>query len=403
MTTLHLRPNHPDLMCLSHLRWNFVFQRPQHLMSRFARGRRVFFVEEPIFDANEPVLKTAICPRTGVNVVTPHLPAGRDRNQMLEELLIDFVGKHNVHKPILWFYTPMALEFVPSSISPSAIVYDCMDELSMFDGAPKQIQILEEHLLETADLVFTGGVSLFEAKRHLHPNVHPFPSGVDVHHFMQARTLDADFNEQQKLPTPRLGYAGVIDERINLGLLQDVASMRPEWQIIMIGPTAKISPDSLPRRDNIHWFGMKDYADLPKYFAGWNVGIMPFALNDATRFISPTKTPEYLSAGLPVVSTAIRDVVRPYGELGLARIAHSAEEFVAAAEQAMASDMGLKWRERADEFLQSMSWDSVWGGMSHLIAQALRSEEKKPVSRAVSEITLKRTAQKAATGEIARV
>jgi UDP-galactopyranose mutase len=171
----------------------------------------------------------------------------------------------------------------------------------------------------------------------------------------------------------------------------------------MIGPTAKISPDSLPRRDNIHWLGMKEYTDLPKYFAGWNVGIMPFALNDATRFISPTKTPEYLSAGLPVVSTAIRDVVRPYGDLGLARIAHSAEEFVTAAEEAMASDMGLKWRERADEFLKSLSWDSVWGGMNHLIAQVLDSEKRKPASTAVRGMASKRTVQQLAAGEITRV
>jgi UDP-galactopyranose mutase len=226
---------------------------------------------------------------------------------------------------------------------------------------------------------------------------------VDVHHFVQARNLAEDFREQQSLPRPRLGYAGVIDERIDLPLVDEIARMRPGWQIIMIGPVAKISADSLPRRDNIHWLGMKDYADLPKYFAGWDVGIMPFALNDATRFISPTKTPEYLSAGLPVVSTAIRDVVRPYGELGLARIADSAEEFVTAAEQAMASDMGFKWRERADEFLKSLSWDSVWGGMNQLIAQVLHAEKKKPVSSAVSDVTSKRGVQKVAAGETARV
>jgi len=372
-------------------------------MSRFARERRVYFVEEPILDSTEPVLTTAVCPQTGVHVVTPHLPVDGDKNRTLEGLLAAFVVTHKIHDPILWFYTPMALEFVPSSITPSAVVYDCMDELSMFHGAPPRLRGLEEHLLQTADLVFTGGVSLFEAKRHLHPNVHPFPSGVDVHHFVQARNLEGGFREQEGLPHPRLGYAGVIDERINLPLVDEVARMRPEWQIIMIGPIAKISPDSLPRRNNIHWLGIKDYADLPKYFAGWNVGIMPFALNDATRFISPTKTPEYLSAGLPVVSTAIRDVVRPYGELGLARIADTAEEFVAAAEQAMASDMGFKWRERADEFLKSQSWESVWTNMSHLIAQALDSKQKKPVSSAPSVVSPKRQVQKVAAGETARV
>jgi glycosyltransferase involved in cell wall biosynthesis len=372
-------------------------------MSRFARDRRVYYVEEPVFDSTEPVLKTIVCPQTGVHVVTPHLPVNGDRNKTLEGLLGAFVTTHKIHDPILWFYTPMALEFVPSGLTPSAVVYDCMDELSMFQGAPKQLRGLEEHLLRTADLVFTGGVSLFEAKRHLHPNVHPFPSGVDVHHFVQARNLPDNFREQEGVPRPRLGYAGVIDERINLPLVDEVAGMRPDWQIIMIGPIAKISPDSLPRRDNIHWLGMKDYADLPKYFAGWNVGIMPFALNDATRFISPTKTPEYLSAGLPVVSTAIRDVVRPYGELGLARIADSAEDFVTAAEQAMASDMGFKWRERADEFLKSLSWDSVWGGMNHLIAHVLNAEQRKPVSSALRDMSPKRPVQKFAAGETARV
>jgi UDP-galactopyranose mutase len=331
------------------------------------------------------------------------MPADADRNKTLEGLLGEFVTAQKINAPILWFYTPMALEFVPGSITPAAVIYDCMDELSMFHGAPTQLRGLEEHLLRTADLVFTGGVSLFEAKRHLHPNVHPFPSGVDVHHFVQARNLAGDYGEQQNIPRPRLGYAGVIDERINLPLVDEVARMRPEWQIVMIGPTAKISPESLPRRSNIHWLGMKNYTDLPKYFAGWDVGIMPFALNDATRFISPTKTPEYLAAGIPVVSTAIRDVVRPYGELGLARIADSAEGFLAAAEQAMASDMGFKWRERADEFLKSQSWDSVWGGMSHLIAQVLESRQKKPATSEHSTVSAKRPAQKFAAGEIARV
>ncbi len=342
-------------------------------MSRFARERRVFFVEEPVFGAKEPVLKTALCPRTNVHVVTPHLSSEEDRNQVLEKLLVDFTRAKGIQKPIVWFYTPMALEFFPSSISPAAVIYDCMDELSNFHGAPKHLHTLEEHLLKSADLVFTGGVSLFEAKRHSHPRVHPFPSGVDVFHFVQARNLSEDFEEQQGMARPRLGYAGVIDERLDLPLLDEVARKRPHWQLVMIGPTAKVDPASLPRRANIHWLGMKSYSDLPKYFGGWDVGIMPFALNDATRFISPTKTPEYLSAGLPVVSTAIRDVVRPYGELGMARIAHSPDEFIAASEQAMSVGMGLKWRERADEFLKSLSWDSVWGGMNHLIAGVLDS------------------------------
>jgi UDP-galactopyranose mutase len=377
----------PDLICLSHLRWNFVFQRPQHLMSRFAAaGTRVFFVEEPVFDSTEPRLLTSICPRTQVCVVTPHLSTDQERNQVLERLLTEFIKAQNIRKPLLWFYTPMALEFFPQNIDTSGIMYDCMDELSMFRGAPSRLQILEKYLLKKADLVFTGGVSLFEAKRHLHPRVYPFPSGVDLPHFAQARKLASNFGELESMPRPRLGYAGVIDERLDLGLIDEMASKRPTWQIVMIGPTAKISQENLPRRTNIHWLGMKDYMDLPKYFAGWDVGIMPFALNDATRFISPTKTPEYLSSGLPVVSTAIRDVERPYGELGLATIAHSVDEFIAHSERAMSAGMCLKWRQRADEFLKSMSWDSVWGGMNLLIDGIL------------SEVPAERPAGKGAPG-----
>jgi UDP-galactopyranose mutase len=175
-----------------------------------------------------------------------------------------------------------------------------------------------------------------------------------------------------------LGYAGVIDERIDLHLIRDTAKLRPDWNLVLIGPVVKIDPASLPKAHNLHWLGMQDYQDLPSFFAGWDVAIMPFALNDATRFISPTKTPEFLSAGLPVVSTPVRDVVRPYGDLGLARIASTADEFVAACDQAMAFKMGMKWRERADAFLETMSWDSVWLSMNLLVERLLDSRESRP-------------------------
>lgn len=375
MNTTSTYQHQPDIVCLSHLRWNFVFQRPQHLMSRFAKDRRVFFVEEPIFDTNRPTLETSVCSRTNVHVVTPHLDGSQNSNRVLKSLLAEFMRTNNLAHSICWFYTPMALEFFPDRITPASIIYDCMDELSMFRGAPPQLQALERLLLHKADLVFTGGASLFEAKRHLHADMHPFPSGVDVPHFMKARNLGDGFAEQKDMARPRLGFAGVIDERLDLPLLAEVAARRPDWELVMIGPTAKIAPESLPRAANIHWLGMKDYNELPNYFAGWDVAMMPFALNDSTRFISPTKTPEFLAAGLPVVSTAIRDVVRPYGELGLVRIAESPAEFIQNVERALAVGMSLKWRERADQFLGSLSWDSVWAGMNRLIMGRLQPQK----------------------------
>jgi glycosyltransferase involved in cell wall biosynthesis len=384
----HVNLNQPDLLCLSHLRWDFVFQRPQHLMSRFARQRRVYYVEEPIYDSTAPSLQTYVCPQTGVTVVTPHLTSRDDQRNtvILSQLLGRFTHTYGIDHPMVWFYTPMALEFFPDSIDPSAVIYDCMDELSMFRGAPDRLQELEQQLLQFADVVFTGGASLFEAKCGLHPQVHAFPSGVDVSHFATARHADDKNPCKEK---PRIGYAGVIDERMNLNLIEGIARLRPDWQIVMIGPTAKIDPAELPRAANIHWLGRREYSELPGYFAGWDVGIIPFALNDATRFISPTKTPEYLAAGLPVVSTPIRDVVRPYGELGLARIADTPEEFIRAAEHVMTVGMCFKWRERADEFLQTMSWDSVWSSMNRCIHNVLEPlmPEQSALSTAKVEVS----------------
>jgi UDP-galactopyranose mutase len=293
-------------------------------------------------------------------------------------LLGDFARSENIRQPVVWFYTPMALEYVPLTMEPRCVIYDCMDELSGFRGAPLKLQENEQRLFQMANAVFTGGVSLFEAKRACCAHAYPFPSGVDILHFAQARHITAEPEDQATIPHPRLGFAGVIDERMNLELIDGIARMRPEWQIVMLGPVVKIDPSTLPRSSNIHWLGMKSYRDLPAYFSSWDLAMLPFALNEATRFISPTKTPEYLAAGLPVVSTPIRDVVRPYGELGLVRIAHTTEEFVSAAEQAMTCGMSLKWRERADGYLQTLTWDSVWQGMNEVIAATLNSARVDP-------------------------
>ena len=339
-------------------------------MARFAKQRRVFYWEEPLYDApNTPGVELRTCPTTGVRIATPHLPpdAHVSTSSALRDLLAQFVASNKIENPIVWFYTPMALSFFPASIAPSVVIYDCMDELSMFHGAPPMLREMEAQLFAKADLVFTGGASLYEAKRRQHSRVSLFASGVDASHFVRARTTREQFAEHASIMGPRLGYAGVIDERIDLPLIDAIAEKRPDWQIVMIGPTAKIDPASLPSRPNIHWLGLKCYQDLPRYFSGWDVALMPFALNESTRFISPTKTPEYLWAGLPVVSTAIRDVVSPYGDLGFVQVANDAEQFVSAAEAAMAGGACPKWRERTDQFIGTLSWDSVWSGMNSLV------------------------------------
>ena len=375
----------PDVVCLSHLRWNFVYQRPQHLMSRFARHARVFFVEEPLWDERgESPARMEVGERPeGVRVAVPHLPAGLSPEAAEEgqrELLLGLLAEHEVTDYVLWYYTPMALGY-SSGLAPAAVVYDCMDELSLFRGAPPALLERESRLLALADLVFTGGQSLYEAKRDRHPQVHAFPSSIDAEHFGRARSPLPEPPDQAAIPRPRLGYFGVIDERIDLDLLAAVADLRPDWQLVMVGPVVKIDPEGLPRRANLHYLGMKPYAELPSYLAGWDVALMPFARNESTRFISPTKTPEYLAGGKPVVSTPVRDVVRPYGELAMVEVAAEPADFVAAVERALArhaagSEGGSEcasWLRQVDEFLARGSWSRTWQSMSDLIDAAVQS------------------------------
>lgn len=374
------QPVHPDLVCLSHLRWDFVYQRPQHLLSRCAHERRVFFLEEPIFREGKPALAINDFDKN-LFVVTPQLPPAQDEasiNGMLRALTDELFEQAQIEQYLLWYYTPMALAFT-QHLRPLAVIYDCMDELSAFKGAPQAMRDREQELFTLADLVFTGGQSLYEVKSRQHPNVHAMPSSVEVAHFAQARLSQTDLLDQSHIPHPRLGFFGVIDERMNLELLAKLADARPDWHLMMVGPVVKISPDDLPQRQNIHYLGKKSYQELPAYLAGWDVALLPFALNESTRFISPTKTPEYLAAGKPVISTSILDVVRPYGELGLVQIADTVEQFVRAVETALAENPAARIR-RSDAYLAHMSWDRTWAQMNKLIEEVLLAKSKEVTS-----------------------
>jgi UDP-galactopyranose mutase len=361
-----------SLICFSHLRWKFVFQRPQHLMRRAAASTRVFYWEEPLFaDASAPELASSMSPE-GVLVLTPVLPHGTGATASIEaqrELLDTFVAAQAIRAPVLWYYTPQALPF-SAHLEARQVIYDCMDELSAFHGADPAIPLREQELLARADLVFTGGYSLYDVKRQQHDDVHPFPSGVDVAHFLPAREALPDPEDQAGIPHPRLGFYGVIDERLDQALVAGLADARTDWHLVLLGPVVKIDPSGLPRRPNIHYLGGKPYRELPAYLSNWDVALMLFARNEATRFISPTKTPEYLAAGRPVVSTPIADVVRQYGATKPVMIAGTTEAFAAAVEHALGLAQAREiWLPETDAMLAGCSWDSIWERMTALMNQ----------------------------------
>ena len=363
----------PPLLIFSHLRWHFVTQRPQHLLTRAAKSRQVYFIEEPwMHDASDPSSAVdeggqleylSVDESKNVTVVRTHFNHGEDLiagQRRLLDCLIAAKGLDNFDR---WYYTPMALAF-SDHLRGGVTVYDCMDELSAFLGAPTELIAREKQLFGVADVIFTGGQSIYEAKRTKHANVHAFPSSIDVPHFEQARALKVEPEDQAGIAHPRAGFFGVLDERFDVTLMAEVAKLRPEVQFVLLGPVVKIDPAALPQAANIHYLGKKSYSELPAYLAGWDVALLPFALNESTKFISPTKTPEYLAAGKRVVSTPITDVVRGYGDAGLVAIAATAEEFAQAIDAALAKPNDVTWEMNVESKLSEGSWDKTWSAMS---------------------------------------
>jgi len=284
-------------------------------------------------------------------------------------LRIGLINDWGAENYFSWYYTPMALPFT-DHLTPELVVYDCMDELSAFKFAPPELTILEKELLKKADVVFTGGQSIYEAKKNAHHNIHAFPSSIDKHHFGKARKIKEDPEDQKHIAHPRFGFFGVIDERFDIELIDAVAKAKPEWQFILLGPIVKIDPNTLPRYNNVHYLGGKKYEELPEYLAGWDIAMVAFAMNESTKFISPTKTPEYLAAGKPVISTPIRDVVRPYGDNKLVHIVSNPNEFIKAAEKELSKKRKASWLKKVDDFLLYNSWDRTWGQMVRHIEDA---------------------------------
>ena len=350
-----------DLVVLSHLRWVFVWQRPQHLISRLARNRRTWFVEEPMVGkVIEPALRTAEHgPVTRVWLEVPgeqrHVDFGDQVAACYGDALKALLG--NEHGRVVWLYTPMAFE-IGTALEPEVVVYDMMDDLASFKGAPAALRFLQQQALRRADVVFAGGRSLHRSVAGHRPDAHLFASGVEPEHYAAAGAA------RRGGPRPVAGYVGVIDERIDLELIRKLAAALPDWEIRLVGPVVKIDEDRLPRPENITYPGAQPYERLPQVMSEFDVGLMPFELNEATASISPTKTLEYLAAGLPVVSTRVPDVVADYGhEVALA---DEADGFAAACAAGLAEDPDER-RLRVAPILRLHHWDAIAARMLALV------------------------------------
>jgi glycosyltransferase involved in cell wall biosynthesis len=378
----------------SHLRWDFVWQRPQQLLSRFSERHRVLFIEEPLFpdDVSMPRLDLSL-PLPGVHRVVPVLPAvlrdcydesiARVRDLVRAEMAGGGALAGLFQRPMQWFYTPMPAPAMIGAFDECIVVYDCMDELSKFRFAPSALVDRERLLLASADVVFTGGHRLAQSKKKLHRNVHFFGCGVDVAHFARAGCPDlAVPSSIASLGRPVVGYYGVIDERIDYELLARLAAALPDAALVMIGPVVKVEPRELPRAQNIHWLGQRSYEELPACVKGFDVCLMPFALNEATEYINPTKTLEYMAAGKPIVSTAISDVKHHFASV--VEVADSQDAFVAAVQRALEAPDAERIA-RGREEARNSTWDSVVSRMTRILGEAVRARAARATRAAWSE------------------
>ena len=382
------RADRPALIVFSHRRWSFVFQRPQQLLTRLAQHFDVYFVEEPVFADAEPALMSATH-QNGVEVLTPRtkeFASGFHDSQLnaMRPLIAEFMASRGLRDPLVWLCTPMALPLV-ADLEPLAVVYDCMEDLASSSVVPPELAAREQALMALADVVLTGGPSLHEAREGRHPNLHCLPSGVDAAHFAP-ENLDGDDVEaivaselHRAMPHPRLGFFGVIDERLDLELLAGLADRRPEWQIVMAGPVAGIDPATLPQRPNIRWIGPQRYEALPHLVSHWDVCLLPLALNEATRFSSPAETLEYLAGGKPVVSTPIRDVIALHGSA--VHVGKDADQFVAAIEDLLDEPPAarIQRRARGQALVDARSWDGAAAAVAAMLLEYAPAAPAAPI------------------------
>lgn len=370
------------IVAFSHLRWDFVWQRPQQFLSRFAESNPVLFFEEPKFDLEDGKQADVelVESGSGVTVAIPHLAQGTPPQEVgatLRALVAKAIDQidSDAHfaEPLHWYYSPMMAEWSLGEFPAKGIVYDCMDELSQFKFAPPELIENERRLIEEADIVFTGGYELFEKKKKQHDNAHCFGCGVEYDHFAQAQDTSKPIPaDMQGIKKPIIGWFGVIDERVDYDLIREAAKLRPDYSFVMVGPVVKVDPASLPQAENIHWMGGRDYKELPDYCRAFDICMMCFAINEATEFINPTKALEYLATGKPVISTPVRDVLRQYSDL--VDIVRTPGELVETIDRLVKSPNEDRIRKGIEKARES-SWEGTVSQMRNLIHEAIDSKQ----------------------------
>ena len=377
------QPNEYPIIVHSHLGWDWVWQRPQQFLSRFSKTHQILFVEGPV--PSEEVTAAQVEMREvsefpNITVLRMKMPASRwmdgawvdkERRRLVQEVLAGPLGLR-FDSPVQWFYDPMAITAFAGHMDESAIVFDCMDQLSQFKGAPKELIRRERELLAIADVVFAGGPKIGRDKIKYNSNTHSYGCGVDIKHFAKARDKRTEVPaDVASLPGPVFGFFGVVDERMDYELVAAVADAHPEGSVVIIGPMTKIDPASVPQRSNLHWLGGRDYQQLPSYVKAFDVCLMPFALNEATEYINPTKALEYMATGRPVVSTPVEDVVLQFS--AVAKISSSSEDFVRLCTEAakQPDEAAIK---RGLMLAQRNSWESIVEAMDGHIRDVLSAE-----------------------------
>ena len=353
----------------SHLAWDWVWQRPQQFHSRLAKTHPILFVEGPT--ASDQLTAPRVTLREvsdypNIVVLQMQMPASRfwsdgswvdaERRRLVQSVLEGPLGRKFVN-PVQWFYDPMAATAFAGRMDEIAIVYDCMDELSQFKGAPAELVRRERELLAAADVVFAGGPKMAKSKRRLNPNCYSFGCGVDIKHFGKARRATTKVpREIAAMSGAVLGYIGVVDERIDYDLLAKLADYNRDWNLAIVGPWTKIDPADFPVRRNLHFLGNRDYGELPAYAKGFDICLMPFAKNAATEYINPTKALEYMATGRPIISTDIEDVVLQFSDV--VSIATQHDEFIAACEEGVARPDSRRI-QAGMKMARNNSWESI--------------------------------------------